>query len=87
MENDSSRDKYSIVEIRDLGLAAALVSLGHNLQGTNRNNSGRVYFVFKDTPALQTATDAYWNNELNVNARAYSDALKTLKNLIYSERY
>lgn len=78
---------HGTVEIRDLGLAAALVSLGYDLQGTVRNNAGRVYFVCSDTPVLQRSIKAYWNNELEVNARAYSEAIKTLKSLIYGGRY
>lgn len=87
MQTDGSLGKHNIIEIRDLGLATALVSLNHDLYGTERTNSGRVYFVFNDTQALRSMTKAYWNNELDVDARTYSEVLKTLKNLIYSERY
>ena len=80
----STRDT---VEIRDLGLAAALVSLSYALDGTVRNNTGRVYFIFADSYSLQQSIKSYWNNELEVGARSYADAMKSLKNLIYGERY
>lgn len=75
------------VEIRDLGLAAALVSVGHALQNTVRSDGGRVYFVFESTPTLQQDTSAYWSDTLLVGARTYSDSLKSLKSLIYGGRY
>ena len=78
---------HNTAQIRDLGLATALVSLNHDLYGTERTKSGRVYFVFSDTPALRNMTKAYWDNSLNVDARTYSEVFKTLKNLIYSERF
>ena len=47
---------------------------------------GRVWFVFEDKEKCETLARAYWNKEATVNAKAYSDALRTLKDLIFQER-
>ena len=75
------------IEISDLGLAAALLCVGCVMLRTERNHANRVYFVFKNSEDLQVATKAYWINELDVSARSYFEATKSLKNLIYSGRH
>jgi hypothetical protein len=75
----------SNTRIHDLGLAAALVSGGFKLRGTNRAMNGRFYFMFKQSGDLTEAIDKYWLNTLNVPARLYSDNIKMLKSRIYSE--
>jgi len=74
------------LQIRDLGLAAAIVSLGFEVLETRRDMNSRIYFVFVDSPELQEAIKEYWANTLNVKARYYFDAIKMLKTRIYSER-
>lgn len=69
----------------DLGLAAALVSSGFKLRGTNRDIRGRFYFLFRQSGDLTEAIDGYWANTLNVPARMYSDNIKMLKSRIYAE--
>ena len=80
----------SIVKIRDLGLAAALVSLDVKISNTVKDDKGRTYFIFcyddDDAANIDTAIDNYWHDHLGVDARHYSDAIKMLKNLIYSGR-
>jgi hypothetical protein len=72
--------------IRDLGLAAALVSAEHRIIATECDPGGRMYFVFADTAQLQRDTKLYWSGELTVKARTYNESIKTLKNLIYGQR-
>jgi hypothetical protein len=72
--------------IRDLGLAAALVSVGFEMKQTSYDNSGRAYFIFVQSVELDNAVNAYWTDALNVRARKYSDNIKMLKSRIYAER-
>lgn len=70
-------------EVRDLGLAAALITAGFPMTQTSRTHEGRVNFLFDETPELLSATDDYWNDSLEVAARTYMDNIKALKSQIY----
>ena len=78
--------KDSIVEIRDLGLAAALVSRGFFMCATQRDEQGRTNFVFLESSELGRAINDYWADNLEVKARKYFDDIKMLKTRIYGER-
>lgn len=82
MERDGNHEQ----RVRDLGLAAALVSAEHRIVATECDPGGRMYFVFANTAQLQRDTKLYWSGELTVKARTYSESIKTLKNLIYGQR-
>lgn len=81
--NDIDDDFLSV---RDLGLAAALVSLDVQVVGTRSDDDGRVYFLFLKSGDCLEAVENYWSNTLLVKARYYSDALKALKTRIYYQR-
>lgn len=68
----------------DLGLAAALVSCGFGLHATERDENGRLCFVFRKTNETAEAIDAYWADTLDVKALTFSHSLKNLKNRIYA---
>lgn len=78
--------KEPTISIRDLGLAAALVSCGNEMCDTHRDVSGRAYFVFIQTEALNRDVNDYWADALKVKARKYFDDIKMLKSRIYSDR-
>ena len=73
------------INIKDLGLAAALVSSGHEVLNIYRDIDGPTYFVFTQSHQLEVNTGAYWADTLRVNARRYFDNIKMLKSRIYSE--
>lgn len=75
-----------VTKIRDLGLAAALVSCGFEMRETERDAGGQTYFLFIKTDGLERAISDYWADTLSVKARKYSDNTKMLKSRIYSER-
>lgn len=76
----------ALVPIRDLGLAAALISVGLHIEDRRRDERSRVFFLFADSDDLRKAIDDYWSNELDVSALAFSEALKSLKNIIYGDK-
>jgi hypothetical protein len=78
--------EQSTVKIRDLGLASALVSCGHEISVISRDSNGYAYFIFLQTNELERAVNDYWSDTLDVKARTYSDAMKMLKSRIYGER-
>ncbi len=83
MEQSAQPGKTSI---RDLGLATALVSLGFQINETQRDAGGRAYFLFDDSEKLKSVVESYYANTLMVPARTYSDNSKMLKTRIYSGR-
>ena len=74
-----------LIKIRDLGLVTALISLGVVIKDTKKELNGRMYFIFEDTAQTRVYINDYWEDELNVKARNYSDSMKMLKTRIYSE--
>lgn len=68
----------------DLGLAAALCAVGFRLEGTKKNRGNKVLFLFEHSEKLVTDASAYWNGDLQVSSLAYFNALKNLKNQLYS---
>ena len=68
----------------DLGLSAALVTVGFVLIELNRANEKRVAFMFKDTPDLQEAVTAYFSGILTGPLNNYYSSLRQLKARLYS---
>lgn len=68
----------------DLGLASALVQVGFALRGLDRSNGKKVEFIFTRTPELEEAIKRFWSGELMVSAQDYFEAIRSVKNRIYS---
>lgn len=73
------------VNIRDMGVAAALVTCGFEVEYTRKDKEGRTYFIFQETAALDEAVNGYYADTLQVKARKFFDNTKMLKGRIYSE--
>lgn len=69
----------------DLGLAATLISTGFVLDHLDNINPRKVQFVFKRRNTLDAVIQNYWANTCHVDAQTYFNAIKTLKNRIYSQ--
>lgn len=69
----------------DLGLSAALISVGFSLVSLDHGNLRKVQFVFRRGDGMDEVIDAYWADRLEVKSRTYFDTLKMLKNRLYSE--
>lgn len=69
----------------DLGVAAALLCLGYDLLSLDRANPRKVLFVFYRAEKIDDVANAYVADRLELNARAFFDQLKALKNRLYSE--
>jgi hypothetical protein len=72
---------------KDLPLAAALFAIGRKFVGLSPNGDGRSFdFNFKDAPACEESARAFWSGSLRVNALEYANALRTLKDIVFSVR-
>ncbi len=68
----------------DLGLASALATLGFELWEIDKTNPRKAQFIFKRDTDIEKAVNAYWNNNLQVNARSIVNNQKMIKNRLYS---
>ncbi|RYX79154.1 hypothetical protein EON76_00300 [bacterium] len=75
-----------MVGIRDLGVAAALVTCGFEIEDMNRDANGRTHFVFQETAVLTEVVNGYYADTLQVKARKFFDNTKMLKGRIYAGR-
>lgn len=69
----------------DLALAAALFTVGFPIKSLEKVHHGKAAFIFKRDDNLAHTVNIYWADKLQVNPRAYFDALKHIKTRIYSE--
>ena len=82
---DSQAASEETFSTYDLGCSAALVCVGNELKGLDRQDSRKASFVFYRTSDIDKQANAYWQDTLMVPARAYFDTIKMLKNRLYSE--
>ena len=68
----------------DLGLSAALLTVGFELVSLNKQNPNKVVFIFSRKTGIDKTIKSYWNGDLKVDAQGYFNAIKRLKNQIYS---
>lgn len=70
----------------DLALAAAIISNGISLLRTESIDVQKVAFVFYDHGQLTELVDAFWSDQLKINARTMFENIKMLKSRIYAGR-
>lgn len=68
----------------DLSLAAALVTLGHQIINLERGDSRRVIFVFEGSEALTKAEQSFWSGMMQVSPKSYFEAIRTVKSRLYA---
>lgn len=68
----------------DLGLSAGLVSIGFPLLKIHKNSGGKALFLFEASDEILESAQMYWRGELQTDALTYFNALKNLKNQLYS---
>lgn len=78
--------EMDVYHSKDLSLSAALLASGAQLEDT-RHDRGVCFFVFSDAERCERLMRAYYNGEAMVSAKAYADALRTLKDLIFGGKY
>ena len=79
---DMNTNEY---QTKDLYEASVLYALKQNFLGIKQD--GQVcWFIFGDNKSSQRISDLYWARSLNVNAKDYAEAIRTLKERIFSRR-
>jgi len=81
----SLRDSRYVWTTYDLGVSTALLCVGFELLALNRDNPRKVLFIFRRKEKIDETANAYFADQLKLNARSYFDQLKALKNRLYSE--
>jgi len=80
----------SIFKTTDLGLAAALVTVGFELVGLDKTNPKKTEFIFKAVSGdilmkdIEDDANKYWGDKLLVSALEYYNNSRMLKNRIHS---
>ena len=80
MENPTQNSNFAC---KDLYLAALIYAKGVKLETVNREGKS-CWFVFKDKQTCEDYQKKFFAKEIKVNAKDYSDALRTLKDLVFS---
>ena len=75
-------DEY---KTKDLGEASALISKSAKLLRLEQE-SNFYWFVFQDKNYCEPISNSYWSDELNVSAKTYSDAMRSLKDRLFAKR-
>lgn len=68
----------------DIGLAAALITLGYNLYKVDKLDKKKCQFIFNRDEHIDKMVDEYWDDKLTLLVRSFYDNLKMLKNRLYS---
>lgn len=49
------------------------------------NENGKCWFVFEDKKSCEELSSAFWRKEATINAKMFSDAIRSLKDLIFNK--
>jgi hypothetical protein len=70
---------------QELACAAALLVRGFEMSKLDKGDPRKVKFVFKGEKDIADTIKDFWDGRLPVDAQGYFNAIKRLKNQIYSE--
>jgi hypothetical protein len=69
----------------DLGVSSALLCVGYELLSVERDNPKKSLFIFRKSTGIEGIANNYFADKLELRARSFFDAIKALKNKLYSE--
>ena len=81
LQTDDNKNYFSTY---DLGLSAALISVGFELISLDKQDLHKVLFIFEKMIGIDKTVNDYFSGKLKVSARGLFDNIKMLKNRIYS---
>lgn len=67
----------------ELCLGATLIALGIPLDSIDKSSPKRVAFIFKRSPEMDHAVQAFWSKELRLEPNAFWESIRFLKSRIY----
>lgn len=68
----------------DFYLACFLYSVGFKISTTKKQDDKRISFVFEDQMNRKELVNQFFNNEANVKVKDFTNAIGTLKSMIYN---
>jgi hypothetical protein len=73
-------------DVHDIGLATALMSVGHELVTLHTDDDcGCKIFHFDTTPRVEEDVEAYWKNKLSVDAKQYWTTCEYLLDRLFGD--
>lgn len=81
--NDSLSNQDTFLTF-DIGLAAALITLGYTLKEVDKTNLKKSKFIIGRDEHIDKMINEYWSGKLMLSARTLIENIKMLKNRIYS---
>lgn len=73
-----------VYKTKDLYEAALLYTTDVHFLDVEREN-GTCFFKFEDYDRAVELSDLFWSKRMMVNAKRYADAIKTMKELVFSK--
>jgi hypothetical protein len=64
---------------------SAVISMDYPVEELDKTYPGKVIFLFRRENGLDEVVRAFWDGKLQIEPRAYFDAIKSLKTRIYQE--
>ena len=83
-KNEKSLNSQDLFITFDIGLSAALISLGYELKNVDKTNLKKSKFIFGRDEHIDKMINEYWSGKLLLPARTLIENIKMLKNRIYS---
>ena len=84
LELQHPKDNQDSFATYDIAIAAYLLCVGHEMVGFDRSNPKKVLFIFRKQENTQKEVDRYWDGQTFIDAQAFFNNLRRLKNQIHS---
>lgn len=72
-----------VFRTKDLYLASYLYAEGQTLERTEKNG-GTCWFLFREQNSSEILANHFWNGTGKCFGKSYADAIRTLKDIIFS---
>lgn len=76
-------DMENYYRTKDLAEASFLYASNKKLIRVE-NDNGKIWFIFDDKASCERLANSFWSKDAIVNAKEFSDAIRTLKDIIFS---
>lgn len=74
------------VRVNKLPLVAALACEGVHYTETEKDESGRLIFIYERSKDLEEFMDEFWNKRVRVEPLDFAQAMRTVKDAIHRSR-
>ena len=74
----------SVYHTKDLYEAAALYAIGKKLLELEQED--RFYWFVFEGEECQELSDKYWSGEIKIDAKAYANAIRSLKDRVFAHK-